>query len=256
MVRTIAHIINVTELTEANRASYLHVAQPVTMKSMALARRLACDLVEVELWAIKHKSECVEIHEDFKWANPIERYAHECILSLRDEYPRRPLPLIKDILLGLYETSNAEYFVYTNLDIGLYPDFYLKVDALIRDGYDGLCINRLTLPKVYQGVVLDAASLELAFMAEGERHSGSDCFVFRREIVPSLNLGNVFIGFPPVGKVLRGQIELCSKRFLWVKEMRCTFHLGDDLAWKSSSSQYAAENRKQAAGLYERRRDE
>ena len=246
----IAHIINVAEITESNKKSYLHIAQPVTFKSMIVAKHMAKEVVEVELCAVKHQHESVDIPSEFKWAKSIDKYAYEYIESLRDIVPRKPLPRVKDILLSLYESSVADYYIYTNLDIALYPDFYLKVNDFILDGYDALCINRRDLTKTYQDVLLDEDKLELAFMTDGKKHRGIDCFVFKREVVPLLDLGNVYIGFPPIGQVLKTQIELHSRKFLWIKDKQCTFHLGSDRYWRESQGEYASENMKQANSLY------
>lgn len=246
----IAHIINVAEITESNRKSYLHVAQPVTIKSMIVAKQMAENSVDVELWAVKHKHETIDIPSEFRWTKQIDEYAYECIDTLREITPHKPLPRIADILRSLYESSDAEYFIYTNLDIALYPDFYIKVSNLISEGYDALCLNRKDLAKTYNDVLLDADKLELAFVADGEEHPGIDCVVFRKEIFPLLNFGNVYIGFPPIGQVLKTQIELNSKRLLWVKNQQYTFHLGSDKYWTTQRGEYASENMKQAGGLY------
>jgi hypothetical protein len=246
----VAHIINVAEITDSNKKSYLHIAQPVTMRSMIIAKNMAEGLVDVELWAVKHQSESVSIPQEFKWTTAIDKYAYEYIEALKDVTPHKPLPRLIDIIQSLYESSDADYFVYTNLDIGLYPDFYIKVKDLISDGYDAFCINRRDLPKEYEGVLLDEKKIEMAFIADGDKHIGIDCFVFSRKIVPSLKLSNVFIGFPPVGQVLKTQIELNSKRFLWVKGQRLTFHLGSDKQWQAIKGEYPTENFRQAEGLY------
>ena len=245
----IAHIINVTEINESKKASYLHIAQPLTTKSMVMAKKKAESIINVELIAIKHSSEKVNIPSGFTWIPDLNKYAWEHINVLKNVVPRKPLPLLKDIIFSLYNSSDAEYFIYTNLDIGLYPHFYLKIKEIIDEGYDAFCINRRDLPKYYEGVKLDDSKIELICGLEGSRHNGIDCFVFKREIVPSLNLGNVYIGYPPVGQVLKTQIEFNSKKFLWVKDERLTFHIGSDKTWKSGGV-YWEENRNQANGLY------
>ena len=245
----IAHIINVTEITEANTASYLHIAQPLTLKSMVMAQKAAKKVVDVELFAVKHKDEDVSIPAEFNWASDFDKYAWEHISTLENITPRKPLPRIKDIISSLYNSSDATYFIYTNVDIGLYPNFYTNIKTMITEGYDAFCINRKTLPKEHDGVLLDESNIELIFSLEGTKHWGIDCFVFRRDTVPSLKLGNVFLGYPPVGLVLKTQIELNSKKFMWFKDERMTFHLGNDRPWKSCGQPYWKENRNQAVNL-------
>jgi hypothetical protein len=250
-MRTIAHIINVTEINEAKRASYLHVAQAVTIKSMIMARQRAERSVRIDLFAVKHKDETVNIPDEFAWASDISTYAWEHIDSLKPVLPHRPLPRLVDIIASLYAASRAEYFIYTNLDIGLYPHFYVYVEELIQKGFDAFCINRRTLPKEHNGALLDENQLDVIVGLEGHEHPGIDCFVFKREIVPALNLGNVYIGYPPIGQVLKTQIELNCRKFTWIRDGQLTFHLGDDLAWRGEGP-YHEVNLKQAQGLFKR----
>lgn len=250
----IAHVINVAEITDSNKGSYLHIAQPITLKSMVIARRAAAKVVDVDLYAIKHKDERVEIPEEFKWLPDIAKYAWEHIASLTDVLPHKPLPRLVDIINGLYENSDAEFFVYSNVDISLYPNFYIYVNDLINNGLDGFCINRRTLPKDFNGILIDETNFELCYLMNGELHHGVDCFVFKREIIPLINLKNVFIGYPPVGKVLRSQIEMNSKNFNMQLYSRVTFHLGNDLIWKDKENPYWIANEQEALGLYKRQK--
>ena len=220
------------------------------LKSMSNARKLATGTVEVELVTIKHKQENVKIPTEFKIASDIEKYAWEYIPALKDILPHRPLPRLVDIIAGLNISSDAEYFIYTNLDIGLYPNFYIQIKEMLDMGYDALCINRIDLPKKFKDVTLDVNAIDLILKVNGKRHPGIDCFVFKKDIVPSLNLGNVYVGFPPVGMVLKTQIETNSKNFYWVKDQVLTYHLGYDKPWANSNSPYLRENYKQAQGLF------
>ena len=77
----IAHVINVAEITDSNKGSYLHIAQPITLKSVVIARRAAAKVVDVDLYAIKHKDERVEIPEEFKWLPDIAKYSVAQITS-------------------------------------------------------------------------------------------------------------------------------------------------------------------------------
>ena len=242
----IAHIVNVTEIDDSKKASYLHIAQPVTLKTMSMAKQKAAGIVDIDLVTIKHQDETVDIPDEFIHAPDIKKYAWEYIPSLCNVTPHKPLPRLADILSGLNQTSDAEYFIYTNLDIGLYPDFYIEVRKMIEMGVDACCINRIDLPKNYRGVTLDINAIDLILTAAGTKHPGIDSFVFKKDIVPALNLGNVYIGFPPVGMVLKTQIEMNSTNFYWVKDQTLTFHLGQDKPWANTNSLYFQENYRQA----------
>ena len=246
----IAHIVNVTEIDDSKKSSYLHVAQPLTLQSMIIAKKTASGIVDIDLLAIKHQQEDVTIPGEFRIAPDIEKYAWEYIPALQNLIPHKPLPRMVDIISGLYNSSDAEYLIYTNLDIGLYTHFYIKVKEMLQMGYDALCINRLDLPKEHNGIKLDVNTIELIKKAGGRKHPGIDCFVFKREIVPKLDLNNVYVGFPPVGQVLKTQIESNSSNFYWVKDHPLTFHIGFDKPWAKSNSPYFQENYNQAQGLY------
>ena len=57
-----------------------------------------------------------------------------------------------------------------------------------------------------------------------------------------MNLGNVFIGYPPVGLLLKTQIERLSQNFNWFKGQNLTFHIGSDLSWKGNEESYKNNN--------------
>lgn len=247
----IAHVVNVTEINDINKLSYLHIAQPVTLKTLGVAKKAAEKIVDVDLFAIKHKDERVEIPTEIKWLKDIEKYAWEFIDPLLNALPHKPLPRLIDIINGLFEESDAEFFIYSNLDIGVYPNFYIYVNDLINKNLDAFCINRRTLPKEFNGILINENNFELCYLMNGVSHPGIDCFVFKREIVPLLTLNNVFVGYPPVGKVLKSQIDRNSRNFQWIKYARVTFHLGNDVVWKGEKSLYWIENEREAEGLFD-----
>jgi hypothetical protein len=245
----IAHLINVTEITDAKKSSYLHIAQPVTLATMLAAQKNAAP-AEIELLAVKHQAEQVSLPAGFRFAPDLDRYAWEVLDSLSALSFRRPLPLLQDILARFYETSDADYFIFTNLDIGLMPNFYIRVSQLIEQGHDALYINRRDLPKENAGIQIDHHTLDHAYTLEGLKHPGLDCFVFKRNILPALNVGNVFVGYPPLGQVLKTQIDRHSQDPIWITDEKLTFHLGRDKRWNKNDDPYYVENLKQAQGLY------
>jgi hypothetical protein len=246
----IAHILYVTEIRERQRASYLHVAQPLTIKSMINAKKEAESIVDVDLVATTHEDDQIDVPDDFNWAARIKKYGWEYIDSLRDIEPHKELPRIADIINNLYEYSDADYFIYTNLDIGVRPNFYVEIAKLIEKGYDGFSINRRDLPKEYNGLLLDESQTQLIYTLDGDQHPGIDCVVFKRAFVPSMKMGNVFIGSSPIGQVLMSQIAKQSAKFEWFKDLILTFHIGQDSPWTSESEYYKA-NVAEGEGLYE-----
>ena len=95
---------------------------------------------------------------------------------------RRKLPLVRDLFDRLHAVSDAEYMIYTNVDIALMPSFYVSVAALIAQGYDAFVINRRTISKAFTRI----DELPLMYAQLGEPHPGHDCFVWRRDAIRSI----------------------------------------------------------------------
>ena len=139
-MRRLAHIVNPVRV---GPSSDLFKAQPVTFASMETARRLAQGMVQVELYA-------AQFAEDRGLAPPFIQETPDLVRSVLDvgsfRVPRK-LPLIRDILDRLAAATEADYLLYTNVDIGLLPHFYLVVDMLIEQGCEAMIINRRTMSR-------------------------------------------------------------------------------------------------------------
>lgn len=231
----LAHIIHALEIQPRHIPSYLHVAQPVTIASMFQAKQHVQGTVDVDLICVAHKDEHFETPPGFSRAPDLQRWCTDVFKQLPQD---KPLALISDILNSLFDTSDAEWFVYTNVDIGLFPDFYHRVNSMIVDGdLDSLIINRLDMPKHINDVKIDHTNYQLVFDHPGEVHPGCDCFVFRREFIHEMVLGDVFVGTPPIGSVLRNELNrLSGKHSVVTSDKRLTFHLGRDVAWRAGKA--------------------
>ncbi|MCR4288341.1 MAG: hypothetical protein NUW09_10065, partial [Deltaproteobacteria bacterium] len=169
-MRKIAHIINPVK---AAKTSDLFVAQPVTFETMRVAREFARGKVAVELYTAQYPEDRSFVPDGFQPTRDLDR----SVMDLGSFREKRKLPLIKDILDRLYEAVDAEYMIYTNVDIALMPHFYLAVDKFIDEGHDAFVINRRTISgrrKLVKDIPLMYAEL-------GKPHPGHDCFVFRRD---------------------------------------------------------------------------
>lgn len=218
-----AHIVNPVIVSES---SDLFLAQPVTFETMRRARAVARNVADVVLLSAQFPEDRTLVPDDFVATPDLERSA----LDLGDFKIRRKLPLVKDIFDRLYEHApHADFLIYTNVDIALMPHFYTAVERYIDQGLDALVINRRTIPAKYEGI--DA--LPLMYAQVGKPHSGYDCFVFRRDLYPSFELGNLFIGAPHVGSALRINLLCNAGGFKRFKNLHLTFHLGNDQVWRS-----------------------
>ena len=214
---SIAHIIN--PFKADNREKH-----PLVYQSMLSAQKMATDSVDVQLYGtvFQEDSECMP--EGFNGTTNLKR----SILDVRPFSVQKKLPLIYDILDKAYEETTADYLVYTNMDIILMPQFYLVVDAYIREGHDSIIINRRdvvatenntlnTLPKIWSAI--------------GDPSAGYDCFVFKRSQYPSYVTDKCCIGVSAVDMGIATNLMAFAENFLFLTEEHITCHLGNDRAW-------------------------
>ncbi len=234
MKRRIAHIINPFIASES---SDLHTAQPITFASMLHAKEKAADVVDVELWSAHYPEDRSIVHPAFSRTKELDR----SVLDLGDFEKKMKLPLIHDIMQRLYDSSDAEYFIYTNVDIGVYPDFYLQVNEWIESGLDGFIINRRRIPAHFTRV----DQLEEIFQEKGKSHPGFDCFVFRRALFPQMRLAEICIGVPFIGITFAQNLFALCDRFKLFEHEFLTFHIGMEIFKGRASRDYFRYNRKQ-----------
>ena len=222
--RRIAHVVNVFD---GPLTSSAFVAQQATLESMRQAARFARERVDVRLLSIQLLNETPVRIGDFERLP----YLNRTVLDSGKFRVKRPLPLIKDILYHAYEASDdADFLVFTNIDIGLSPHFYVLVDDLVDAGYDAFSITRRTLEPSFGAV----ADLPDAWAAVGGAHPGLDCFVFRRSAFPCFRLGTVAVGVPRVGLALCVNLICIAERFEIFGNLHATFHWGKDAGWRRS----------------------
>lgn len=217
---TIGHIINPVKV---DRTSDLYVAQPITFETMRAAQAIAGR--GIELYTAQYPEDRPIIPAGFTATPDLER----SILDFGQFREQRKLPLLRDILDRLYEATDAEYLIYTNVDIGLQPVFYLAVRHFVQEGYDALIINRRTISGRYTSI----AEIPQMYAELGKRHPGNDCFVFRRDAYPAYELGNVCVGVNWVGWTLRENMRRHASKYEQFGDEHLTFHIGDRKAWKS-----------------------
>lgn len=222
-----SHIVNPVP---ADPSTHLGMVQPVTFESMRRAASFARDSnIDVDLYSTGYDAEGELAGEGFTVTRALDRSLLDFIKPQRP----RPLPLLHDIIDRLYETSRDDvdqhYLVYTNVDIGLMPNFYAALPQLLGQAAKSLVINRRTIA----AEPFDPAALPLIYAQVGEPHPGFDCFVFPRTAWPNFHLEHVVIGIPLVGQTLLANLENACAPVELLKESHLTFHLGDDQTWRN-----------------------
>ena len=222
-MRHLAHIINPFT---TDKSSDLFVAQPITFQSMLQARAKSKSLVKVDLLTAQFAEDLTQIPDGFQATKNLER----SVLDLHSFKKKIKLPLLIDILQRLYTESEAEYLIYTNVDIGLYPDFYLKVNEFIQLGFDAFIINRRRIPSHYNS----PSELDQIYHEKGKKHPGFDCFVFHRNLFPELKLDGICIGVPFIEISFSQNLFALSNHFKLIENEILTFHIGEEIyKWRA-----------------------
>jgi hypothetical protein len=230
----IAHIIHPVIVAPE---SDLVIAQPITFATMRMARDFSKNRMDVELYAVQYgDEERIPLPESFMRTCDLTRSVGD-VANFRK---KKKLALIKDILGVLFESSNAEYLIYSNVDIALQPYFYQVVEKIIKQGHDAFIVNRRTIPGHYK-IMED---IPLMFAETGEKHPGWDCFIFPRNLYPKFQLGNACIGTDWIGRMMITNMAPLAKRFKVFKNLQMTFHIGDERVWRSAEiSDYGEHNK-------------
>jgi hypothetical protein len=220
-MRSFAHTLNPFNASAGSRPA---IAQPVTFESMRRAKKYAEGKVSVQLFTAQFPEDrnCVPV--DFTATKDLDR----SILDLANFSSRRKLPLLNDILTRLYESTDAEYLIYTNHDIALMPGFYVMCDHFASKGYDAFAINRRRIPARFNSV----DQLEEMYAEAGETHTGYDTLVFKRSLFPRFIMENVVIGIPFGDTTLIHNLYAHAENFRLFTEKHLTFHIGMELVPK------------------------
>ncbi len=225
---SIAHIINPVK---AKEGSELFIAQPIVFESMRKAKAFAT-LLDVKLFSAQYGEDTEIVPDDFQKTQNLEK-----AIQING---KKKLPLIKDILQRLYESSTAEYFIYTNTDIIVLPQFYETVAKIIEQGYDTFIINRRRIPKIYNSV----NDLPFIYSDIGKSHPGFDCFVFKRELFPKFTLGEICVGIPFVEATLMHNLFAHAQKCKLFDNLHLTTHIGMNVMPKRDE-EYYLHNRKE-----------
>lgn len=204
---------------------------------MLNAREAAKGIVDVELLSAQFAEDNSVVPAGFRPTRNLERSVLD---RAQFKKPIR-LPLLRDILQRLYDESDADYLIYTNVDIGLYPDFYLKVKTFIDEGRDAFIINRRRLPAIYTSTT----DLDTIYKDPGKDHPGFDCFVLKRHLFPRLKLEGICIGVPFVEIAFSQNLFALANNFKLYDKEQLTFHIGMEIFRRRVPREYFWYNRKQ-----------
>ncbi len=234
----IAHIINPAKVGET---SDLHFAQPITFETMRIAKEFANEKAEVQLFTTQYPEDREIIPAFFTQLPDLSR----SILDIRSFENKRKYPLMKDVLQRLYESTDANYLVYTNSDIALVPQFYIAVKDFIAQGYDAFIINRRRVSKQFKSV----DDIPKMWSEVGSPHPGFDCFVFHRSLLSKFILGDICVGVPFVEATLAYNLFAFSNKFKLLADKHLTMHIGMEVMPKRDN-EYHRYNHEEFKKIY------
>ncbi len=220
---SIAHIINPVK---AKEGSELFIAQPIVFEAMRKAKAFATE-VDVKLFSAQYSEDTDVVPNYFDKTANLEN-----AIQING---KKKLPLIKDILQRLYESSTEEYLIYSNTDIIVLPQFYETVAKISEQGYDAFIINRRRIPKIYNSV----SDLPFIYSDIGKSHPGFDCFVFKRELFPKFILGEICIGIPFVEATLMHNLFAHADKCKLIDDLHLTTHIGMNVMPKRDAEYYS-----------------
>lgn len=221
---------------------HLWTTQQVTFTAIAQARARIADRIDVV--TVSYPEDHAIIPASFRQLPDLQ----SSILDVAEFDRKRKLPFLADILGTAHRHCDSDYLIFSNVDIIPAPSFYEFVAAKVGDGEQAFTINRRTVDAVDDPL----ADLSALTSQRGRPHPGHDCFVFRRDLVASFDLGRVVVGVPWVGFTLLLNLATTSGVTVLADEFQ-TFHTGDDRAWLSGDDrQYRDFHTLEAAGVMDR----
>lgn len=231
---SITHIINPYPSPEGSEN---FIAQPICRESMILASAEAKGFADVKLCAVFVSGQEHQLPESFSVLPSL----NGSILDFTSTHSKRKLPVFADVLRAGYDHSDSDYIVYTNADIGVMPGFYKMIAHYASKGYDAFAINRRRIPARYS----TADQLEQIYAEAGEKHTGYDTLVFKRELFPKFSLRNVCIAVPFFDTALIHNFYARAEKFRLFTGKHLTFHIGMDLVKEWGDAQESGFNRKE-----------
>ena len=202
----------------------------VNLAAMAIAKNYAASCgIRVTLMRMHHVDEPHPLPPGFVEApRPLLRSTNDGHPHLKGKVPDY---ILVDEVLELVAESRAarraDVVVLTNADVMPYPDFYLKLDALLQTGPDTVQFTRMGIPhELQEEWPLDLTPTQRLLRAmstdpaELVRHPGQDGFAFPISHIKCLEMGETHWGCAPFGGLVWHELARHRCVFLFT----VTFH--------------------------------
>lgn len=247
MPTSFCHIINPFPCPDHSEHG---IASKITYESLRIAAEEARKHgIQIEVNAAVLPGDEIAIKPPAKLAGHLGR----TVQDIRPLSPRRPFPLITDILRAGAESSGSDYLIFTNMDIAVQPDFYVQLHEIVEKRFEPgtpFTVYRRNISNHYNSI----EQLPEMYREPGQIAYGYDCFVFPRSYVAQLDLGTCCIGAAYFDYLLFIALDAVSGfRAKRINDLPLTFHIGNDIAW-SSQIDYIEHNLTESLAAIQRMR--
>ena len=217
----LSHIIN--PVSEKEHAE-LFETQKISFASLIKAKEYAEKICSVELCTIQRSSDNNFIPTSFISLPALTRDVRDLVKETN-----KPYPFLGDIISAHAKFSEADYLIYTNLDIAVMPFFYEAIIGYIQQGHDAVVINRRRLNNRYE----KEKNLALLYAEAGRDHTGYDCFVIKKSLIQKFIFKDICLAVPGAGNDLFYNVFTFAENPILFTEKHLTFHVGFELykAW-------------------------
>jgi len=178
--------------------------------------------------------------------------------STAEVYPHiktsRPLPFVQDIFNSVADIE-YDYLVFTTSNTLVHKEFYDTMPYIMRDkGLDAFTVSSHGVSPLKSDGTLNKGSKsdldEIYAMEQNlEERNSYDCFVMKKKVLSTLDMGDLILGPTEIGKPIFAQLSNDSniemKEFLPV-DLKVTYHLGfkgDESMWKKEDKETIEYNR-------------
>eukprot|EP01101_Sappina_pedata_P005302 TRINITY_DN2384_c0_g2_i1.p1 TRINITY_DN2384_c0_g2~~TRINITY_DN2384_c0_g2_i1.p1 ORF type:complete len:473 (+),score=86.67 TRINITY_DN2384_c0_g2_i1:121-1419(+) len=259
-------------IKKAAKIHFTHVINPFSSKSGSewdLGQRITFATIRdavsyalkqgifVEVLAVTFPGEEYVVESPVRAIPLLSRSMRDLVLDRSNNTLFRQIPLIDDLLRLAYKFGRGEHVVYTNIDIGLKPYFYVESLKLLSErNLKSVTITRRTIeiPSFFESLKTSPFTSALGIVArqlyrhKGEEHPGWDTFVFPRRWAREMSFSQMSLAWPPVGCLFCLNLRLLSGGqinprkpnpafgFHKARDQFLTFHIGNSKTWKTPSA--------------------
>ena len=240
----LAHIVSPVDRPTSEELGF---AQSISFEAQQEALKLAPSHIELTYIALHYRREAIELPSFYHHRFFLSRSINDICPSSRPKY----LPLIAEIM-ALAAQVDADYYIYSNIDIILQPYFYafLSNYLSLKQTYDGsdnkyeaLIVNRRRIPYLR----MSYRKLSAYSTRWGATHPGFDCFLLSKRLLHRLFLGSICVGVPFIGVAMAYNVFAYAQRWKLFEYENLSFHLGMEV-YKPQMTSYYWHNRRQFFG--------